>query len=142
MIISAADFLRELRGRVSEEERKALEEGELPAVSRYNRATVLRMLCESGSPDGAVDTDRAGALETALQGYLDRYMADMPRGHKWIILSCLFLSVVAGEPMHPQAVTGWTREGERYYCRAREEQPGSICLWCVCRPLPGPAPEN
>ncbi len=134
MIISAAEYLRELTARISREEREDLENNETLCISVYNRATLLRMLRDSGDREAAVDTDRAEALEAALQAYLDQYMSDMPQGHKWIILCCLYLSMVAGEPLHPQAVAGWSREGDRYYCRAREEQPGSTCLWCACSP--------
>ncbi len=139
--MTADNYLKMLRARISEEERADLEnDGDL-VIGSYNRATMLRMLRDTGAREKTVDTDRADALENALRSYLDRYMADMPRGHKWVILSCLYLSMVAGEPMHPQAITGWRREGDRYYCRAREDTPDSTCRWCVCRPyseLSGP----
>ncbi len=139
--MTADNYLKMLRARISEEERADLEnDGDL-VIGSYNRATMLRMLRDTGAREKTVDTDRADALENALRSYLDRYMADMPRGHKWVILSCLYLAMVAGEPMHPQAITGWRREGDRYYCRAREDTPDSTCRWCVCRPyseLSGP----
>ncbi len=132
--MTADNYLKMLRARISEEERADLEnDGDL-VIGSYNRATMLRMLRDTGAREKTVDTDRADALENALRSYLDRYMADMPRGHKWVILSCLYLAMVAGEPMHPQAITGWRREGDRYYCRAREDTPDSTCRWCVCRP--------
>ena len=133
MVADAAYYLRELRGRISEEERENLENDTIHYISKFNRATLLRMLREPENRSGTVDTDRASALETALKLYLDQYMTDMPQGHKWVILSCLFLSMIAGEPLHPREMTGWVREGGAYYCRAREEQPGSVCCWCVCR---------
>ena len=134
MNLTADDYLRMLCARISEEERADLESNGDLVIGSYNRATMLRMLRDTESREKNVDTDLADALENALRSYLDRYMADMPRGHKWVILSCLYLSMVAGEPMHPQAITGWRREGDRYYCRAREDTPDSTCRWCVCRP--------
>ena len=133
MLVTANDYLQMLRERISEKEREDLEDNGIPFISSYNRATMLRMLHDDKAGNKTADTDRANALEDALQTYLDRYMVDLPQGHKWVILSCLYLAMVAGEPLHPQAMAGWRREGEHYYCRAREETPNSICLWCVCR---------
>ena len=139
--MTADNYLKMLRARISEEEREELESGGDLVIGSYNRATMLRMLRDTETREKTVDIALADALENALRSYLDRYMADMPRGHKWVILSCLYLAMVAGEPMHPQAITGWRREGDRYYCRAREDTPDSTCRWCVCRPyseLSGP----
>ena len=135
MILSADEYLRAICARISEQERAELENNEIPVISSYNRATMLRMLRDTEAREKNVDTDRAYALEDALRTYLDRYMAETPQGHKWVILSCLYLAMVAREPMHPQPMTGWLREKDRYYCRAREDSPGSTCLWCVCRPF-------
>lgn len=136
MIVSRSEFLDRLRSRISEEERGALQNDDGVLISRYNRATLLRMLNDDESKAGTVDTERADALEKALEAYLSRYMAENPEGHKWIILSCLYCSQVEGEPMHPREVAGWRREGSDYFCRAREDVPGSVCLWCVCQPDP------
>ena len=133
MLISRNEYLSGLRKQVSEEEREDLENGDILFISWYNRETMLRMLHSEALPDGTVDTNRAEALKDALRAYLNKHMADLPQGHKWIILSCLFLSMVAREPMHPQQMTGWQKQGDQYYCRAREDQDGSVCRWCVCR---------
>lgn len=134
MIVSQKEFLRSLQERITPEERTALAAGEGLPISAYNRATMLRLLSDEGG-EATADTDRAGALERSLQAYLDRYMADLPGGHKWVILSCLYLALAVGEPMHPQPVTGWIRRGEAYFCPAREDQEGSLCRWCACRPM-------
>ncbi len=133
MIVSRSVYLDSLKRRVSEEEREDLEDNDIIFISWYNRETVLRMLHDDGSETGTVDTDQADALEKALEVYLAQYMAEYPAGHKWVILSCLYLSQIAEEPMHPQRMTGWRWENGAYFCRAREEQPGSVCRWCVCR---------
>lgn len=122
-----------LKRRVSEEEQEDLENNDIIFISWYNRETVLRMLHDAGSETGTVDMDQAEKLEKALEEYLEQYMAEYPPGHKWVILSCLYLSQIAGEPMHPQRMTGWRMEDGTYYCRAREDRPGSVCRWCVCK---------
>ena len=133
MQIPRNEYLIRLRKHVSDEEREDLENGDILFISGYNRATMLRMLQIEAPSDGTVDTAQAEALTHALQSYLNEYMPDYPQGHKWIILSCLFLSMVVREPMHPQKMTGWQKRGSRYYCKAREDQAGSVCHWCVCR---------
>ncbi len=133
MIVSRSVFLEELRRQVSDEEREDLENGDIIYISWYNRDTLLRLLHEDVPKAGTVDTTQAEALRQALAAYLDKYMSDCPQGHKWIILACLYLAMVACEPMHPQRMTGWQKRDDGYYCRAREEQDGSVCQWCVCR---------
>lgn len=136
MTVSKKEYLDELRAQVTQDERKELEEDEMILISKYNRATMLRLLHDDKIPVGDVDRDRAEGLKAALTAYLNQYMADLPDGHKWIILCCLYLSMIAEEPMHPRQMTGWQRRDDgRYYCRAREDQPGSTCHWCVCRKL-------
>lgn len=132
MQISRNEYLSRLRKHVSDEEREDLENGDILFVSWYNRETMLRMLHSEALFDGTVDTDQAEALTNALLAYLNKHMPDYPQGHKWIILACLFLSMVVREPMHQQRTTGWQKHGDQYYCRAREDQEGSVCRWCVC----------
>ena len=110
MIVSRSEYLDSLKSRVSEEEREDLENNDVIFISWYNRDTVLRMLHDEGNETETVDTDQADALEKALEAYLAQYMAEYPPGHKWVILSCLYLSQIAGEPMHPQRMTGWRKE--------------------------------
>ncbi|MDO4866961.1 MAG: hypothetical protein Q4C10_10450 [Clostridia bacterium] len=103
----------------------------MPHISRYNRDTLLRMLDLDEPTPMPVDIGRAKALHAALRDYLNRYMPEAPEAHKWIILACLFLALVAGEPMHPKAIVGWKKAGDGYICPAREED--GVCQWCVCR---------
>lgn len=133
MTVSRSKYLDGLKSRVSEEERHGLEYGGISHISDFNRETILRMLNDAGDSTGAVDAECAEGLESALGSYLETYMADRPDWHKWIILSCLYLSQIVREPLHPQQVAGWRREGGVCYCNAREDVPGSICKWCVCR---------
>lgn len=138
MSIMQREFITELRKQVSDEERESLARSEGAAhilISESNRATMLRLLNDDSPHDGEVDEETARELHQALASYLREYMADQPSGHKWIILCCLYLSMVAKEPLHPQAVVGWQKVEDAYYCSAREDQEGSLCRWCVCRRL-------
>ena len=133
IIISHNKYLEELRLQVAKQEREALESGTSLHISKYNRATMLRVLQQDAPADGMVDTKQANALRDTLAFYLQTYMPDDPSAHKWIILSCLYLSMIAHEPMHPQPLTGWQKREDGYYCKAREDIKGSVCRWCVCR---------
>ncbi len=126
------EYLQGLRGRISPAEEAALRDGTLAEINTYNRKTMLRLLDAAGD-DAPVDLASAAELEQTLADYLAKYMADRPAWHKWIILACLFSAFAVGEPMHPQETAHWTEQDGSYYCTAREDQPGSVCLWCVCK---------
>jgi len=132
--LGAATLLRRLTGGITPAERAALERGEGLVISRYNRETLLRML-ETGAAQytHCVDPAEVEAMRSALQGFLDRHMPDRPEGHRWIMLSCIFLAFVAREPLHPQPVVGWQRRQGACICPAREVSADSLCRWCVCR---------
>ena len=132
--LSAATLLRRLTGGITPAERAALESGEELVISRYNRETLLRMLNTDVSRyTHCVDPAEVEAMRSALQGFLDRHMPDRPEGHRWIMLSCIFLAFVAREPLHPQPVVGWQRRQGACICPAREVSADSLCRWCVCR---------
>ena len=147
--MTRSEYLQGLRGRISAAEEAALRDGTLAEINTYNRKTMLRLLDaaaegtlqEAGyaaeADDAAVDLASAAALEQTLTAYLAKYMADRTAWHKWIILACLFSAFAVGEPMHPQEMAHWTEKAGSYYCTAREDQPGSVCLWCVCKPAAG-----
>ena len=159
--MTRTEFLQGLRGRISPAEEAALRDGTLAEINSYNRKTMQRLLDAaaegtlqeagyaaeaddatasagtSGAADRgsvAVDLASAAELEQTLAEYLSKYMPDRPAWHKWIILACLFSAFAVGEPMHPQETAHWTEKDGSYYCAAREDQPGSVCLWCVCKP--------
>ena len=139
MLITKKQLLEQLAGHISDAERISLEDDgssrEL-VISRYNRATILKLLSmkESDADCGpnTVDTALVDGLKGALEEYLCRYMGEQPEGHKWIILSCLFLTFIVREPMHPQEVVHWERLGDVYQCPSIEMQAGSLCRWCIC----------
>ena len=133
--VGTASALKALKARVTPAERAALRDGGAGLViSRYNRETLLRMLDMDAPPAGRdVDARGMAALEAALEDYLARYMPDRPEGHKWIVISCLFLACIVREPMHPREIVGWEEADGGYLCPARDTSPGSLCRWCACR---------
>ena len=133
--VGGAWALGQLQDSINPGERRALENAsEGLVISRYNRETLLRMLAMDGLPEeGDIDAASLEAMKAALEDYLSRYMPDRPEGHKWIVLSCLFLAFIVREPMHPREIVGWKRADGAYICPAREMSPGSLCRWCVCR---------
>ena len=96
-----------------------------------NRETLLSMR-DHAPGEHPVDEARAKQLEAALETYLNRYMAKRPEGHRWIVLSCLFLAFVARAPLHPGELLGHRRVGGAVLCPAREDSPDSLCRFCVC----------
>ena len=143
--MSKYQLLTDLISRISADERRALEEeSDGLVISKYNRKTVQRMLsfydelpdAEKLCGDGTVDLKSVEELEDALASFLNRYMAEQPEGHKWIVICCVFLAFIVEEPMHPMEVVHWVKEGESYYCSYREETDGSLCRCCVSKKKP------
>ena len=79
MIVSRSAYLDGLKGRVSKEEREALENGGPLLISRYNRETLLRMLRDDGGA-GTVDTLQADALERRWRHTWPSTWPSSPRG--------------------------------------------------------------
>ena len=135
--MTTSDLLACLNGDVSDQDWRRLEASDPGLViSRWNRQTLLRM--RGFQPDGAdVDDRRVEAMERTLSRFLDRHMADQPEGHRWILLSCLFLAFIAREPLHPGEIVHHrpSMEGGRvvHRCPAREDAPDSLCRFCVCQ---------
>lgn len=102
-------------------------------IGEDNRQTLLRMLDHPDAGNGTAARADIVSLIDSLCSFLDRYMADQPEGHLWIVLCCVYLSMVVREPMHPQRFTHWYLDGNIYRCPAREDSPESVCLWCVCK---------
>lgn len=92
---------------------------------------------QHGAPEGEVSSDQIAALKNTLKAYLGTYMADHPESWKWIILPCIYLCFVCLLPLHPQEAVHYTTKQEEdttlYFCPMREDVPGSVCHFCVCR---------
>lgn len=105
-------------------------------IGDFNRRALLRLRrWEPGR--GSISDSEAARLHLSLQRYLNRYMADRPEGHKWIILASLFLRFGEGVPLHPQELTGWaaapSEAGIGYVCPWHGGA-DSVCACCVCLP--------
>ncbi len=105
-------------------------------IGPFNRETLLRMR-ETEPPSFDIPEASIQGLSELLRRYLERYMAEQPEGHRWIILSCLYLSLVLQRPMHPQDVVHWTCRTEQgrlaYHCPCKEYGEESVCTFCVCQ---------
>ena len=130
--MTAAEFQARLIARIPAEDwRRLAEDDPCLVISRWNRETLLSMR-DHAPGEHPVDEARAKQLEAALETYLNRYMAKRPEGHRWIVLSCLFLAFVARAPLHPGELLGHRRVGGAVLCPAREDSPDSLCRFCVC----------
>ena len=139
-VTTRGDLLATLCEQVDAESREMLREDNPDLViGEFNRKTVLRMLEMEGKLQGGkspVDPSSARLLVCELRSFLDEHMPDKPEGHFWIALSCLFLSFVVDEPMHPQNVVGWERAASgAYECPVRDDADEGLCRWCVCVPI-------
>ena len=141
-IIRQSELRNELCGKISAQERELLMAGSSDLfISDFNRDKITEMF---SWPVGEkrVDLSRVRALHLALKAYLSEYMAEKPEAHKWIILSCLYLSFIREEPLHPQEAAGYVIRSDHgkkvYFCPLRENGAGSICSYCVCRKQENP----
>lgn len=133
-IIDASALSKSLRQLISPEELNRLRDDPTRlSIGPFNRQILLRMVEGHDPVRHVIHVSSVKGLHRALQRYLDRYMPERPEGHKWIILSCLYLTFVAREPMHPQAMVHWVVVDDVYRCPARELSKESVCPWCVCR---------
>ena len=128
-----------LLARITDEEFTQLKTNS-PALilSSFNRAKLLELI-DFPAQEKEISPEKVKALHLALRDYLNVYMKDQPEAHKWIILTCLYLAFVKGEPLHPKEIAGYierTDRGKRvWFCPLREGGEGSICSYCVCRKL-------
>ncbi len=129
-------LLAYLKGLISPETAASLNDAASPLViSAWNRETLLRMLAYGSEAEREISPAAASELARSVKAYLEQYMAEAPEGHDWIIISCLFLSFIVNEPMHPQAAAHWEKIGENeYLCPMFEPGSASTCRWCVCLP--------
>ena len=132
--ITTGSLHNALTGCISASAAAALREGRNGfVISEDNRMTLLRMLDDPNVGNGTVQRAELVSLIDTLESFLEKYMADQPEGHLWIVLCCIYLSMIVREPMHPQRFTHWYLDGDTYRCPAREVSPDSVCLWCACQ---------
>lgn len=133
--ITKSELLKRILKEISQEEWNALEEHpKTLCISAFNRQTLLearKVSCK----EGTAQINRIEELYQVTSDYLNEQMRERPEGHKWILLSCLYLTFLAERPMHPQEIVKYRREendaGIRYFCPCKDESAGSVCLYCV-----------
>ena len=133
--MTRSELLKMMKSRITDEERGLLAAGEGIIINKFNRHNVLRLLSLNDHFEGSdeyLGNSDVYTLKDSLQSYLEQYMAEQPEAHKWIIISCLFQTFIAKEPMHPQTSTNWTDVGGHIKCPAYDPSEGSLCKWCVC----------
>lgn len=130
-------LLQKLKQEITEEEYRMLSENRMPNISKFNRQVLLDMMHVDFVPEDEVSEEQVAALQNVLITYLGTYMADGKSSWKWIILTCSYLRFVCEKPLHPQnAVNYVTKTGKHhtsYFCPAKDETIGSVCLFCVCK---------
>ena len=130
------ELLRKLKGAISADEYRLLNDNEVPHISEFNRNTLLEMMRRTNTSCEEIATDQIDALRRALEKYLSVYLPENQAAWKWIILSCLYLRFVCELPMHPKEIVHYTRIEESgksvYTCPARSFAEDSVCMFCVC----------
>ena len=132
-------LLHKLKQEINNEEYSLLLENQVPNISKFNRQLLLDMMHMSFASEGEASDDQVEALRSALVSYLGVYMADAESGWKWIILTCIFLRFVCEKPLHPhdavKYITKTVDDHTHYFCPAKDETIGSVCLFCVCKDI-------
>lgn len=105
-------------------------------ISEHNRNTLLEMRKTQILQDKELPEDIINNLETQLKNYLNKYMKEDEKDHKWIIISSLFLTYIKELPMHPidklKIKIVIENDKKIYYCPYKSNE--GVCKYCVCRP--------
>lgn len=131
------EFLAKLQQALSPAEWEALERNAQLPVSAFNREVLLEMRGLSGVADDEISQEQADGLYEMLRVYLAEYMAEQRQGWKYVILSSLYLTLLAGRPMHPIGQLGIkvskTQNGTVYECPQKSALKKTVCAYCVCK---------
>ncbi|MDO5010356.1 MAG: hypothetical protein Q4E31_05970, partial [Intestinibacter bartlettii] len=96
-----SQLIIKLKGGITPKEWELLESRDSTVkISEHNRKTLLEMKDTEITEDKEVSTDVINDLKSELETYLNKYMAEDKKDHKWIIISSLFLTYVKEMPMH------------------------------------------
>lgn len=135
-----SQLITELKGEITPNEWKLLESRDSTIkISEHNRNTLLEMKNTKITEDKEVSTDVINDLELELKTYLDKYMAEDKKDHKWIIISSLFLTYIKEKPMHPidklSIKVIKDDNGVIYYCPFKKGEGEGSCKYCVCHSI-------
>ena len=130
-----SQLITKLKGEITPKEWKLLESRDLTIkISEHNRNTLLEMKNTHITEDKEVSTDVINDLKLELETYLNKYMAEDKKDHKWIIISSSYLTYIKEKPMHPidKLNIKVVKENNReiYYCPLKTGE--GACKYCVC----------
>ena len=130
------ELLRRLKGAISADEYRLLNDNQVPHISEFNRKTLLEMMQRTGASDDEIMTERIDSLRSALENYLSVYLPENQSAWTWIILSGVYLRFICELPMYPKESVHYKRimkNGEPIYaCPAKSSAEDSVCMFCVC----------
>ena len=95
-------------------------------------------------PDFEINPILVEKFEHDLKQYLDTYAPGKKDLKLYISAISLYLTFIAKKPLHPPDVPfsenfHIVKKGESFYCSGKGRfirDPGSLCHYCICRPLP------
>ncbi len=127
------EMRKKLIDSITKEEWEQLEQstGTL-SIGEFNRNVLLHIRDNDCGMEEDIPDERVQRLSVLLRDYLEKYMADRPEGHKWILIACIYLTFIEKIPMHPQDAVKWVERNHEYYCPAHSGA-GSVCEYCVCK---------
>ena len=106
-------------------------------VSAYNREVLVRLAETADELTGETDGKRADQIADRVRRYLIEVWPEEPDAHKYVVASCLILTLLEEKPMHPPESVKYhaeVREGKAYYyCPARLPD-GPVCALCLALP--------
>ncbi|MBR5338231.1 MAG: DUF2115 family protein [Lachnospiraceae bacterium] len=110
------------------------ESSDIP-ISEHNRKVLLELRETGVSFFGEVDDKDITVLSEAVYEFLRETWPEQSRAHKYVVDSCLVLTFLREEPMHPQEAVKYRvaeKGGKKeYYCPAKQDS--VICNFCVSK---------
>lgn len=139
--MKSQELLKILAQKITPDEWYRIEHGDPSLIiSSFNRKVLISMHTAINAQISNFDIDikTVQKLTNAIESYLQIHMADKIDGHKWIIISSIYLTFFQKLPMHPQQAVPWithlTPSNEvEYICPIKDTKTGSICSYCVCK---------
>lgn len=137
MGLTRTGLLRRLQGSITADEWEAIAHDDELLISGSNRRVLSELRHADIEEDGGLQEDAVSGLYKILKRFLQENLRDEPQGHKWVIISCLYLAFIAERPMHPIERTGIKVsevDGQTVYeCPIKENGKDTACHYCVCR---------
>ena len=136
MGLTKKGLLKRLQGSITANEWEAIAHDEELSISGFNRRVLSELRDADIEEDGGLREDLVSGLYKILERFLKENLSDKPQGHKWVIISCLYLAFIVGRPMHPIESVGIKVsevDGQTVYeCPVKENGEATTCHYCVC----------